>query len=111
MMFQPLDTHQPQQPPRTVDEAVEILYQDLPVRDRLILAHLTESEFDSSVYLVLAKSIRREFGLYNGNDHLLESCQPYLGREYDSFEDPAMVIIKELWKRIRDKYHLRLVQK
>jgi hypothetical protein len=75
------------------------------------MAKLSEDELNSSVYLALAKSIRREFGLYNGNDHLIASCQDYLGREYDSFEDPAMVIIKELWKKVREGHHrLRLVK-
>lgn len=110
MMFQPLDTPQPKQLPRTVEEVVNILFADLLLRDRVIMAKLSEEELDSTVYLVLAKTIRREFGLYNGNEPLIASCRSYLGREYDSFEDPAMVIIKELWKKIRDNYHLRLVK-
>lgn len=110
MMFQPLDTDQLLQLPRSVEEVVTILYEDLPVNDRLIMAKLSEKELDSSVYLALAKSIRKEFGLCSGNDHLINSCRPYFGRDYDSFEDPAMVIIKELWQKIRTKYHLRLVK-
>ncbi len=110
MMFQPLDTEQPNELPRTVEEAVTILFEDLLLKDRVIMANLSEKQLDSTVYLALAKSIRKEFGLYEGNDHLITSCQLYLGREYDSFEDPAMVIIKELWKRIRAKHHLRLVK-
>jgi len=109
-MFQPLDSPQPKQLPRTVEEVVDILFYDLLLRDRVIMAQLSEEELDSSVYLALAKSIRKEFGLYNGNDHLIESCRSYLGREYDNFEDPAMVIIKELWKKIRANHHLRLVK-
>jgi len=110
MMFQPLDKEQPIELPRTVEDAVSILYEDLFLKDRVIMAKLSEEELDSTVYLALAKSIRKEFGLYNGNDHLIASCQQYLGTSYDHFEDPAMVIIKELWKKIREKYHLRLVK-
>jgi hypothetical protein len=110
MMFQPLDTVQPQTPPRTVDEVVDLLYKDLPLRDRIIMSRLSENELDSSVYLVLAKSIRKEFGLYTGNEHLIASCRSYLGREYDNYEDSAMVIIKELWKRIKKSHPLRLVK-
>ena len=109
-MFQPLDSELPIQLPRTIEEVVQILYQDLPVKDRVVMANLSEQELNSSVYLALANSIRREFGLYGGNDRLINSCKPYLGRDYDLFEDPAMVIIKELWKKIRKKYHLRLVK-
>lgn len=32
------------------------------------------------------------------------------GGKYDNFEDPAMVMTKELLKKIRKKYHLRLVK-
>lgn len=111
MMFQPLDTPQPRQLPRSVDEVVTILFGDLLLRDRVIMAKLSEDQLNSSVYLAMAKSIRKEFGLYNGNDHLISSCRAYLGREYDSFEDPAMVIIKELWKKVRENHHrLRLVK-
>ncbi len=110
MMFQPLDIPQPRQLPRTVEEVVDILFSDLLLRDRMVMAKLSEDELDSTVYLALAKSIRKEFGLYNGNEHLITSCQSYLGKEYDNFEDPAMVIIKELWKKIRESHHLRLVK-
>jgi hypothetical protein len=110
MMFQPLDTFQPKTLPHTVEEVVDILYKDLPLRDRIIMSKLSEEELDASVYLALAKSIRREFGLYNGNEYLITSCRSYLGREYDSYEDPAMVIIKELWKKVRQSHSLRLVR-
>lgn len=109
-MFQPLDTLQPKQPPRTVEEVVDLLFHDLPLRDRVVMSSLTEDELDASVYLVLAKSIREEFGLYNGNEPLIASCRSYLGREYDSYEDPAMVIVKELWKKIRDNHRLRVIK-
>jgi hypothetical protein len=110
MMFQPLDTSQPKQLPRTVTEVVDILFEDLLLRDRVIMSKLTEEELNSSIYLALAKSIRQEFGLYTGNEHLIDSCREYLGREYDLYEDPAMVIIKELWKKIRNNHHLRLIK-
>ena len=110
MMFQPLDYSQPDTLPRTVQEVVDLLYKDLLLRDRIIMSRLSEEELNSSVYLALAKSIRKEFGLYNGNEPLIASCRSYLGREYDSYEDPAMVIIKELWKKVRQSHPLRLVK-
>lgn len=110
MMFQPLDYFHPKTLPRTVEEVVDLLYTDLPLRDRMIMSKLSEEELDLSVYLALAKSIRKEFGLYNGNEHLIASCRSYMGREYDSYEDPAMVIMKELWKKVRKSQSLRLVK-
>ncbi len=73
------------------------------------MTKLLKNELDSSVYIAMAKSMRMEFGLYNGNTKLLDSCCSYLGREYDTYEDPAMVILKELWKRLKITHHLHLV--
>lgn len=109
-MFQPLDTIQPKQYPRTVEEVVAILFEDLLLRDRVIMSKLSENELNSEIYLALAKSIRKEFGLYDGNNHLIDSCKAFMGRDYDDYEDPAMIIIKELWKKIKKHHHLRLIK-
>lgn len=110
MMFQPLESYQPQTLPRTVEEVVDLLYEDLLLRDRVIMSNLSEDELDSSIYLAMAKSIRKEFGFYNGNDHLIASCHTYLGKDYDSYDDPVLVIVKELWKKVRDSHKLHLVE-
>ena len=109
MMFTPFAEFNPISLPQTVDKVVELLYDDLSLRDRVVMSQLSENELDTSVYLVMAKMIRKEFGLYSGNGALLIDCCSYLGKEYDDFEDPAMVIMKELWKKIKRKHRLRLV--
>ncbi|PHR23987.1 MAG: hypothetical protein COA36_16365 [Desulfotalea sp.] len=111
MMFQPVNDHTMLCQPTTVDAVVDLLFEDISLRDRVVMAGLSEQEFDSRVYLSMAKILRKEFGLYSGNDELLKSCFSYLGTDYDSFEDPAMVIIKELWKRVKNGHSLRLVEK
>lgn len=109
-MFQPLNEITPINLPRTVEEVVEILFRDLSHRDKVILASLSENDLEASVYLALAKTIRKEFGLYSNNKDLLRSCSSFLGSNYDECEDPAMVIVKELWKKIRQIYRLRVVK-
>ncbi len=109
-MFQPLNEIHPLTYPGTVEEVVKLLYHDISLRDKVIMAHLSEFEMDSEVYLALAKTIRKEFGLYNGNSDLLRSCAEYQGREYDAYEDPAMVIVKELWKKVKKTHNLHLVK-
>jgi hypothetical protein len=111
MMFQPLNEFNPLSLPRTVDQVVELLSQDMSLRDKAVMAQLSENELDSSVYLAMAKIIRKEFGLYSNNTELLKSCCSYLGREYDAYEDPAMVIMKELWKKIKKTHNLHLVKR
>lgn len=111
MMFQPVNNYTMLSLPTTVDKVVDLLYEDISLRDRVVLAGLSETEFDEKVYLSMAKIIRNEFGLYTGNKELLNSCLSYLGKQYDSYEDPAMVIIKELWKRVKKGHTIRLVEK
>lgn len=108
MMFQPLNDFNHISLPGTVAEVVELLYGDLPLREKVVMAHLSEDQLDSAVYLAMAKTIRKEFGLYHGNSALLKSCRSYLGTDYDRYEDPAMVILKELWKKIKKTHNLRL---
>jgi hypothetical protein len=111
MMFQPVNNFTSLCRPTTVDQVVDLLYDDISLRDKVIMADLSEYQLDTSVYLAMAKVLRKEFGLYNGNMALLDSCHAYMGKDYDRFEDPAMVIIKELWKRVREKHTLHLVEK
>ena len=110
MMFQPLNEFNQLSRPTTVEQVVELLYHDISLRDKVVMAQLSEDELDSSVYLAMAKIIRKEFGLYSGNRDLLNSCSSYLGNEYDAYEDPAMVIMKELWKKVKKTHNLHLVK-
>lgn len=111
MMFQPVNNFSSLNQPTTVEQVIDILYSDISLKDKVVMAALSEYELDTSVYLEMAKVLRREFGLYNGNEELLRSCHDYMGQEYDRFEDPAMIIIKELWKKVRNKHRLHLVEK
>ncbi len=109
MMFQPLDTPMPQQLPYTVEQVVELLYSDLSLRDKVVIANLSENDLDVSIYTAMAKIIREEFGIYSGNRELLNSCCKYIGQKYESYEDPVMVIIKELREKAQKTHTLHLV--
>ncbi len=95
--------------PYSVEQVVTVLYEDISLRDKVVIANLAESELDPSLYTVMAKTIREEFKLYSGNTELLSSCCKYIGRKYANHEDPVMVIIKELWKKARETHRLHLV--
>lgn len=110
MMFQPLNEFISTPRATTVVDLVDLLYNDLSLRDKVVMAHISEEELSSTVYLAMAKIIRKEFGLYDGNTHLLESCCSYLGKKYDRYEDPAMVIVKELWTKVKRSHNLRLIK-
>jgi hypothetical protein len=109
MMFQPLDDSMPRPLPYSVEQVVTVLYEDISLRDRVIIANLSENELDPSLYSAMAKTIREEFRLYNGNTELLSSCCSLIGRKYENHEDPVMIIIKELWEKAQKTHKLQLV--
>lgn len=108
-MFQPLNEPMQHPLPYTVEQAVETLYEDISFRDRVLIANLSEIELESSLYRAVAKTLRKEFKLYSGNTKLLDSCCRYIGWKYQDQDEPAMILIKELWEKVKKNHVLRLV--
>lgn len=109
MMFQPVNQEiSPFDLPSDVDTVVGLLLKDLSLRDKVVMANLSEDELDL-VYSGMAGTIRKEFRLNSGNFELLASCRSYLRQMNDPFADPAMIIIRELWRKVRQTHTLRLV--
>lgn len=84
--------------PKSVDEAVERLMAELSDEDKKILKDTPEMEL-VKYHFGIGMYIRNEFGLWQGNKDLLESC---CGSGYCQDPDEAsFVIIKALWKRLQ----------
>jgi hypothetical protein len=86
--------------PRTVDEAVERLLANISLNDEILLATMTEDDL-TDFHFSLGHHIRNEFGLWSGNDALLESCRISSGNENLHVDDASMVIIKALWEKLK----------
>lgn len=111
MMFQPINQEiSPFDLPKDVETVVDLLLKDLSLRDRVVMGNLSEDEL-APVYAEMVGTIRKEFQLYRGNFELLASCRSYLNELNDPYADPAMVIIRELWKKAKQTHRLRLVRK
>lgn len=84
--------------PRTVEEAVERLIDEMP--DDLVLELAYTPEDHLIIYhRWLGMGIRNNFGLWRGNKSLLRSCG-----SADMHPDSAStVIIKATWERLREK--------
>jgi hypothetical protein len=95
--------------PKTVDEAVAKLVEGLPLREKTRMANLREMELTSLAFSV-GLVIKNEFGLWDGNEELIKSCQLVSGTEDLHPDDAAAVIIKELWKKLRETHSLRAVK-
>jgi hypothetical protein len=95
--------------PRTVDEAVERLIREYSLEDKTNIANMTENEL-MTLQFTLGSYISSEFGIYTGNRDLRLSSKLISG---DVHLDPDYVpplIIKELWKRLRESHKLRVVK-
>jgi hypothetical protein len=95
-------------PPASLDEAVEILLERLPLKDKVRIANLTAEGLDG-LRPSLGMYIRNRFKLWIGNPELLQSCRGVTGNDHLNVDDAVMVIIRELWQRLRDSHRLRAV--
>jgi len=96
-------------PPRTVQEAVNRLFGELSLKEKTMIANMAEVEL-STLHTTLGENIRNEFGLWAGNEDLMISCCFIAKRDKVSEEDASSIIIKELWKRLRESHKLRIVK-
>ena len=103
------DIKQPESLPETVDEAVEQLISDIPLKDKAIIANMTETELDG-LSPTLGTDIRTGFRLWTENEPLLESCRLVSGQKDLHPDSASQMIIRELWKRLRKTHKLKVVK-
>jgi hypothetical protein len=96
----------PQQP-ETVNNAVERLISGLPLKDKTAIANMDADDL-INLDFSLGLSIRNTF-LHPRNERLLESCRFLSQDKYLHWDQAPSVIIKELWKRLRETHRLRIV--
>ena len=95
--------------PRTVDEAVDRLIGELPLKDKTKIANMTENEL-MTLQFTLGSYIDNEFGIYTGNRDLKFSSKLFPGDVHLDPDYVAPLIIKELWKRLTESHKLRIVK-
>jgi hypothetical protein len=95
--------------PETVDEAVERLIDELPLRDKAKIANMAESDL-IALQFTLGSYIGGAFGIWSGNRNLLYSCKLLSGDAHLDPDYAPPVIIRELWKRLKESHKLRVVK-
>lgn len=95
--------------PANVRQAVERLLHDLPFKDRVSIANMSESELPA-LNRSLGEHIIQNFGIVNGNPALERSLQWTARRTPADEADAAAMIIRELWKQLRATHTLRRVK-
>ena len=96
--------------PNTVDAVVEEILAELTLAERVGAADLDEDEFHV-LELMLGKYIRHRLDQMDVgvNQKLMKDCLEKSGESLNEV-DAATVIIKELWKRLRETHRLRVVK-
>ena len=95
--------------PKTVQEAVDRLIDELPLKDKTTIASIVEDEL-ITLQFTLGSYIGKEFGVWSGNRPLLHSCEIVSGDKDLHPNFAPSVIVKELWKCLQETYKLRVVK-
>lgn len=80
--------------PKTVEEAVYAIIEQMNAEDRFYIANMKEDEL-ISLHFTAGMQIRNNFGLWEKNDALLKDT----GEEHP--DDASGVILKALWEVLR----------
>lgn len=93
-----------QAPPKTVEDAVNLLFRILD--KETIEAFVSRSEKELKHYHCTAGFlIRKEFKLTDGNDELIESCRKFSGQPDLDGKGASIVILEALWESLRQMRH------
>ena len=94
--------------PATVEEAVKILIDELPLKDKVAIANAS-AEAVGELTIDLVNVIRNAFGLSSGNQALVRSCAKETGGEIAHPDDAAAVIMARLVLALAKTHKLRSV--
>jgi len=103
------DKEHPLDLPQTVDEAVTDIIAGMNLRDRSILASLSEEDI-MPLQLTLGLYIDQQLQVWSINESLKESCIQVCREEGFDESNPTMVIIKRVWEKLKGTYRLRIVE-
>jgi hypothetical protein len=95
--------------PNTVRQAVDRLLDDLPFKDRVSIANMSESELPA-LNRSLGEHIIHHYGILTENPALERSLRWTARRALNDETDAAGIIVRELWKRLRASHTLRRVK-
>jgi len=95
--------------PKTVQEAVERLVAELPLKEKTTIANMVEEEL-IQLHAYLGRFILDQFGLWSGNEKLSASCLAAAKYPLHDADDAVAVIVKELWQKLRQTHKLRIVK-
>jgi hypothetical protein len=94
--------------PKTVDEAVRHLIDEMDLKDKVTIANMTAGEVEG-LNVSLGNAIRNKFGLWDGNPELFWSCSKDAGKEVKHADEASAIIIARLALELEKSHKLRSV--
>ena len=91
-------------PPKTVEDAVNLLLSILDKETMEIFASRSEKEI-KHYHCTAGVLIRNEFKITEGNDELIESCRKFSGKSDLDGKGASIVILEALWDSLRQVRH------
>jgi hypothetical protein len=98
----------PPMPPKTVDEAVDQIITEMPLRDRMEVANLTKENL-RSLNLCLGVFIKNQLLQKDKNRELFESCKTVSGNDNLNEDNATFIIVEKLWEKLQDTHRLRVI--
>ena len=105
----PKDDLPPATPPKTVADAVDLILADMSLKNRSTMANLREEELPS-LQLTLGLYIKRQLDRWPHDDAFTASCIAASREESMDESSLTMVLIKKLWKKLKETHRLRVVK-
>ena len=96
-------------PPKTVDEAVDRVIEDLDLSDKVKIANMNLDDL-VNLHSGLHVYFKNVFGLWPGNKELTESCRAISKEPVRDENDATSVILGVLFKKLYETHKLRAVK-
>ncbi len=94
--------------PRSVEHATDHLAASLGSREKHLIAKMNARYLDV-LHFSLGQYARNHFGLWGGNQELIESCRSHLGEGSFTADDYSALILRQLWVALKKAHRLRIV--
>ena len=95
--------------PRTVGDAIDRLICELPLKARIHIAKLEKNELDV-LHPTLGEHIKENYGLKFKKGELMKDCRFMAKGKVIDEDVSAELIIKEMWKKLRETHTLKVVK-
>jgi len=96
--------------PQTVNQAVSHLMKELSIHDKWKVVNTSKDNL-VTLHFSLGMDIRNDFGLWSGNEKLLESCWKISVQKDLDIDDASFIIINALWERLQKYPPPKIVKK